>query len=249
MLDGMTMAAEDGEGEGEPAFLEGPVSMLDATRQASVDNADGTATVGFAVLAKEIPKDLLASPDGSQWRLAVAAGAEAEASMVAVRLAIRDLAGGKALLRFMLMPTGLAASAIWGRKGERATLRMAMLAGRHPYPHFVGRSERAAALRRAAMFCGEPGFAAWIADQAVAAGLPPAGEIEVDPAIGIGAADATSMRAAENLCRVARLHSRSEILTSNVAAERAESLMRQYREFAWQRGGAARAAEARRRGL
>jgi hypothetical protein len=237
-----------GEGEGDRGFMEGPEATARGTLQRTADNADGTVTVTIRVKAQDVPDDLQMSPDGSLWRLHIET-ASRDDQMNVVRTALRDTKAGCVDLRFIVLPAGLAPEAIWGRVGQDCTLKLRMLAGRHPYPHFVQRAERAACMRRTTMLCSETAFGAWCTERATADGLPVAPLPATDEAIGMDTATALSLQAAENLCRLARIHSRREILSSNAAAERVETLIRAYREHAWQKGTPAREADKAARGL
>lgn len=231
-------------------YLEGEEHVIEAVQEATKDNRDGTAILSFNVAADAIPPALAASPDGGMWRLRIPAP-EGTGSMdvTTVRYGVHDRPKGRALLKFQVAPSGLPPSALWGRSGMPLPLSLRMLAGRHPFPHFVQRHERAGAQRRASMACREPGFAAWLAARCEAEGLGRVEAPDLDEELGVDAAMAQALAADECLRRVARIHSRREILTSNLAAERVESLLRGYREHLWQRGRPAREADEEARGL
>ena len=230
-------------------YLEGPQTTIEGERQKTGDNADGTVTVTVRIRSVDVPADYATSPDGSLWKIGLPDGSGGRAEFNAVRLAMRDATGGKVDMRFQVMAFGAPAAVLWGASKTACEITLRMLAGRHPYPHFIERGERAACLRRIVMACGEASYDAWVADQARARGYPDIPLVDEDPDIGIDRAMAIRMRAAENTCRLAGLHSRREILSSNPAAERVETLVRGYREWLWNDGAAARAELARSRGV
>ena len=231
------------------SYLEGPAAEIECRRMKTTDNADGTVTICLRIEAKELPGLLASSPDGSLWHLNLPDDEQRRHDLKGVRLALRDAADRKVDLRFQVMTAGTAPCVLWGMTNTSCRVRLSLMAGRHPYPYFVQRAERAACLRRAVMFCTEPAFDDWLLGRCDAQGLPDLALMDADDAIGLDAAMSMRMRAAENLCRLARLQSRREVLWSNAAAERVEALLRAYREHLWTNGAATRREAERSRGL
>lgn len=216
---------------GETPFIEGPAHHLESVQKQTADKMDGTLILSFEIAASDIPASLQASPSGSLWRLRLPDTREGDLDLNVVRHDIKDSTNGRVVLRFSTVPGGIPPWVLWGNKGRKIDITISSLAGQHPFPHFIERSERQAVMRRATILCAEPGFQAWIANEAVTRGLPaieppsalPSEEAELD------ARTTKEMTAAEYLCRLTGIDSRRDLLISNRAAERVENVIRQWR--------------------
>jgi hypothetical protein len=213
-------------------YIEDPVSHLSGTQQSTLDNADGTLTIVLKISPKDLPEAYVTSPDGSLWRLTFHEPAN-DICLNCVRQTIKDGPKQTVLLRLQILPYQVPFDIIWGRSGSRCSFSLQMLAGRHPYPHFIQRKERAACFRRSIMLCSEPTFAAWLRQTAQIANYPTPDIPHTSDLDAIDDQSALAMQTAETLCRLAQIHSRRDILTSNLAAERVERIIRSYREWIW----------------
>ena len=231
-------------------FLSTQWKVLAVKRKDVKDSGDGTVTMSFEIAAKDLPVEYASSPDGSLWEIRMEDVESPEPmTFKATRHGIKDMPKGRLEIRFDTVVGGLPIERVYGRRNEDETLSIRLLAGRAPYPHLVDRSERSAVLRRAAVTCTDPSFCAWVASEAGRQGFPTIPTRDIPAALDMPEDDYEAARAAENLCRVARIHSRAEVLTSNAAAERVETIIRAYRDWLWQQRRLEQQEEDRQRGV
>jgi hypothetical protein len=213
------------DGRTQPAiFADRPNTVFLGEKRATKDNGDGLFSFTLAVRPAYIPDDLKFAPVRSTFKLAVAVITDTGplfGATKAQRLPIGDLGNGLVSLGFAVLPNSLSDEILYSKRGTQ--IRMSA----QPDPtddidHTgYGPEQRRKTMQRIVLLCKEDEFRHWLGKH-----HDPAGLIEN----AAGSPELSEQAAAETILRRIGAHSRAEILRNSIVCERAELLIRLWRE-------------------
>lgn len=205
-----------------------PPEMCRAQRGATKDNGDGSVVIVFKTQAIQLPASLRESTEGSSW-IVECQNEEVAYSFLGMRQRLVDCDKGMVEIRFLASSAALPAHALFGTKGQNVDVTLRIIANTAPYPYYIDKAERSAVMVRIATNCQDPRFHEFLERECARLAIPvvpgpPPGENPLE------FVTAESL-ATEHLYRILGIHSRREILESNKTAEKAEGLIRRFRDF------------------
>ncbi|WP_262267002.1 MULTISPECIES: hypothetical protein [Microvirga] len=213
------------DGRSQPAiFVDRPTSVFLGEKRATKDNGDGLFSFTVAVRPADIPDDLKFAPARSNFRLAVAVITDTGPLMGATkaqRLPISDLGNGLVSLAFAVLPNSLANEILYSKRGTQ--IRISAQPDPTDDVDHTGYApeQRRKTMQRIVLLCKEDEFRHWLGKH-----HDPAGLIEK----ASRSPDLSEQAAAEAILRRIGAHSRAEILRNAIVCERAELLIRLWRE-------------------
>ena len=219
--------------DGFDSVLKGRTHPLCGIRRATRDGGDGTAIINVEVEADALPEEYVSSVIGSIWTLTINEPSTDPTLVYAQRLALTETKLGKVMIRLSVITSDIVPSALYGHSGKPTIIEIALSANHPRHGLAMERSERTAVLKRCCIACAEPAFETWLVERVKAIGLAPIGQPESRANNPDHPAITTEDRCAEMLVRLARIHSRSDIVASAAAAEAADRIIRAYRSTLW----------------
>ncbi|WP_114944332.1 hypothetical protein [Microvirga calopogonii] len=213
------------DGRSKPAIFAGSSnSVFLGEKRATKDNGDGLFSFTVAVRPSDIPDDLKFAPARSTFKLAVAVIADAGpliGATKAQRLPISDLGNGLVSLSFAVLPNSLSSEILYSKRGTQ--IRISAQPDPSDETDHTGYApeQRRKTMQRIILLCKEDEFRLWLGKH-----HDPAGLIQK----AAGSPHLSEQAAAEAILRRIGAHSRGEILRNSIVCERAELLIRLWRE-------------------
>lgn len=213
------------DGRSQPAIFVGKAnSVFLGEKRATKDNGDGLFSFTVAARPTDLPDDLKFAPARASFKLAVAIASEAGplfGTTKAQRLPISDLGTGLVSVAFAVLPNSLSDDILYARRGTQ--IRMSAhpdLADDSDHAGYAP-EQRRKTMQRLVLLCKEDEFRSWIAKH-----HDPAGLIN----IAASSPDLAEQATSEAILRRIGAHSRAEILRNAMVCERAELIIRLWRE-------------------
>ncbi len=229
-------AVEDRVPDPFDTIITGDTYVISVIRRSTKDAADGSVILAFEAKAADIPTPLIAAPQNTLFHLEVESEQDTF-SVFAARQPIRDLAKNSAELRFAALAGDIPPALLYGQRNAEVSLSLAILSGCDKNPYSFDVVERQRILRQLCIIANDPLFADWLEHECLRHKIPilyPRIEASRDEFFcGDGPQINHAERATEYVYRLARIHSRSEILNSSPIAHTVKTIIQAYRQSLW----------------
>ncbi|MBD2745818.1 hypothetical protein IC232_03815 [Microvirga sp. BT688] len=213
------------DGRSPPAiFADNANSVFLGEKRSTKDNGDGLFSFTVAARPADLPDDLKFAPVRTSFKLAVAVVTDAGPlieTTKAQRLPISDLGNGLVTLAFAVLPNSLSSNILYAKRGTQVRMSAHPDLTDHVDHAGYAPEQRRKTMQRIVLLCKENEFREWLSKH-----HDPAGLIHMAG----GSPDLAEQASAEAVLRRIGAHSRAEILRNAIVCERAELIIRLWRE-------------------